>query len=96
MQITDELLEKMAHLAKLELSGEERAEMKEGFQKMLDFVGKLQEVNTTGVEPLVHITQEKNRLRKDVAVQRLDREKILLNAPDKQEGYFRVPKVVKK
>lgn len=96
MKITDELLDKMADLAKLELSGTEREAMKQDFQKMLNLVDKLQEVDTTGVEPLIHITQEKNRFRKDEAVLRLDREEVLRNAPNQDGQYFRVPKVVKK
>lgn len=96
MKITDELLDKMADLAKLELTGTEREAMKKDFQKMLDLVDKLQEVDTTGVEPLIHITQEKNRLRTDEAVLKLDREDVLRNAPNQDGQYFRVPKVVKK
>ena len=63
---------------------------------MLNLVDKLQEVDTTGVEPLIHITQEKNRLRQDEAVLRLDREDVLRIAPNQDGQYFRVPKVVKK
>lgn len=96
MKITDELLDKMADLAKLELSGAEREAMKKDFQKMLDLVDKLQEVDTTGIDPLIHITQEKNRLRKDEPVLKLDREEVLKNAPNQDGTYFRVPKVVKK
>jgi aspartyl-tRNA(Asn)/glutamyl-tRNA(Gln) amidotransferase subunit C len=96
MKITDELLDKMADLAKLELTGAEREAMKKDFQKMLDLVDKLQEVDTTGIEPLIHITQEKNRLRTDEAVLKLDREDVLRNAPNQDGQYFRVPKVVKK
>ncbi len=70
--------------------------MKKDFQKMLDLVDKLQEVDTTGIEPLIHITQEKNRLRTDEAVLKLDREDVLRNAPNQDGQYFRVPKVVKK
>ena len=96
MKITDELLDKMADLAKLELSGAEREAMKKDFQKMLDLVDKLQEVDTSGVEPLIHITNEKNRLRKDEAVLRLETQAVLKNAPDQDGQHFRVPKVVKK
>ncbi len=96
MKITDELLHKMAHLAKLEIPENEREALKKDFQKMLNFVDKLQEVDTRGVEPLIHITQEKNRLRKDEAILKLEREQVLKNAPDQDGQYFRVPKVVKK
>jgi len=96
MKITDELLDKMAHLARLELAGDERESLKADFQKMLNFVDKLQEVDTTGVEPLIHMTQAKNRLRTDEAVLKLDRDEVLKNAPDQNGQYFRVPKVVDK
>jgi aspartyl-tRNA(Asn)/glutamyl-tRNA(Gln) amidotransferase subunit C len=96
MEITDELLEKVANLGKLALSGEEKAAMKHDFQKMLDFVSKLQEVDTQGVEPLIHITQEVNRLRKDQPELDLEQAQVLHNAPDAKNGHFRVPKVVKK
>jgi aspartyl-tRNA(Asn)/glutamyl-tRNA(Gln) amidotransferase subunit C len=96
MQITDELLDRITALAKLELSGEERNMLKGDFQQMLDFVDKLQEVETEGVEPLIHITEEVNRLREDEPSGALSREAGLAHAPDADGTYFRVPKVLDK
>ncbi len=96
MKITDELLDKIAHLSKLHLSGEERDELKEDFQRMLDFVDKLQEVDTTGVEPLIHMTDAVNRLREDKPQPPLSQEALLKNAPQSDGTHFMVPKVVKK
>ena len=96
MKITDELLDKIAHLSKLHLSGAEREDLKQDFQRMLDFVDKLQEVDTTGVEPLVHMTDEVNRLREDIPQPPLDRKALLKNAPQTDGAHFMVPKVVKK
>lgn len=96
MEITDELLDKMARLARLELKGEERAQIKADFQKMLNFVEKLQEVDTTGIEPLFHMTEEVNHLREDKPSLPLSKEEALKNAPESDGTYFLVPKFVDK
>lgn len=96
MKITDELLDKMARLARLEIPAEEREDLKKDFQKMLNFVDKLQEVDTQDVEPLIHMTDSANRLREDIPQGNLDREAILKNAPDADAPYFRVPKILDK
>ena len=96
MQITDELLDKVAKLSKLEIPAEKREQMKGDFQKMLDFVARLQEIDTEGIEPLIHMTQEVNRLREDVPSMKLDRGEVLKNAPDQAGDHFRVPKILKK
>jgi aspartyl-tRNA(Asn)/glutamyl-tRNA(Gln) amidotransferase subunit C len=94
MQITDELLDKIASLARLEIRGSEREAMKQDFQKMLDFVDKLKEVDTEGIAPLIHMTEGVNRLSPDEPLPPLDRDDVLKNAPDKRDGHFRVPKVI--
>ncbi len=96
MKITDELLNKIAQLAKLQIPDEEREALRHDFQKMLDFVDKLQEVNTADVAPLIHMTAEVNRLREDQPEGEIDRESVLRNAPDADGVYFRVPKVLDK
>ena len=96
MQITDALIDKLAGLSKLEIPEEEREAIKTDFERMLSFVDKLQEVDTTGVEPLIHVTEEVNHLREDVPRDRLTTEETLKNAPDHDGQHFRVPKVVKK
>lgn len=96
MKITDELLDKLAALSKLTIPDGEKESLRQDFQHMLDFVDKLQEVDTDKVEPLIHVTEEVHRLRADIAQKPLDQEEVLKNAPLKGEGHFRVPKVVKK
>lgn len=96
MKITDELLSKIASLSKLSFSEEEKEVYKQDFQKMLDFVDKLQEVDTEGVEPLIHMTKEVNRLRKDVPSGGLKTSQALSNSPKRDARFFRVPKVLKK
>lgn len=96
MKITDELLDKIANLSKLHLEGETREQLKADFQRILDFVEKLQELNTDEVEPLIHMTAELNHFRQDEPQAPLPRESSLSNAPKHDEAFFRVPKVLKK
>ena len=65
MKITDEMINHLAHLSRLEFSDEEKIELKKDLEKMIEFVEKLKEVDTTGVEPLMHITDAVNILRED-------------------------------
>ncbi|MEM7367294.1 MAG: Asp-tRNA(Asn)/Glu-tRNA(Gln) amidotransferase subunit GatC [Bacteroidota bacterium] len=96
MQITDALIDKLAALSKLQFPDEEREAIKADFERMLHFVDKLQEVDTSGVEPLIHVTEEVNHLRQDIPQGQLTTEETLHNAPDHDGQHFRVPKVVKK
>lgn len=96
MKINEEILEKTCRLARLEIPADKRTQMLGDFQKMLDFVQRLEEVDTEGVEPLIHMTEEVNRLRDDIPQAPLDREAALKNAPARNESFFEVPKVVKK
>ena len=63
---------------------------------MIGFVEKLNEVNTDGVEPLLHMTSEINILREDEVKGSVSREDALKNAPLKDEQFFKVPKVIRK
>lgn len=94
MQITKETIEKIAHLARLEISETEVEEMQDRLTKTLNWMEQLNEVDTTGVEPLTHMSKEVNVLREDVAENTLSRERALKNAPSHTETYFSVPKVV--
>ncbi|TAE48820.1 MAG: Asp-tRNA(Asn)/Glu-tRNA(Gln) amidotransferase subunit GatC [Bacteroidetes bacterium] len=96
MQITDELLQKLADLARLDIPEADRAHLKADLQRMFNFVDKLQELDTSGVEPLIHMTDELNVLRPDEPSERLSEEEVFRNAPDSKGAFFRVPKVVKK
>lgn len=96
MQITDQLIDKVARLGKLTFEGEDREEIKSDFQRILDFVDTLQEVDTKGVEPLIHITQEHTCLREDTPQMNIKQEEALRNAPKADGDFFLVPKVVKK
>ncbi|MEM6805259.1 MAG: Asp-tRNA(Asn)/Glu-tRNA(Gln) amidotransferase subunit GatC [Bacteroidota bacterium] len=96
MQITDELLDRIEGLSMLSFGPEEREKTKAGFQRMLDFVAKLQELDTAGVEPLIHMTDEVNQLIPDEPSEPLPQKLVLKNAPLSDEAHFHVPKVLKK
>lgn len=96
MKITDETVEHIAHLARLEFEGEEKGKIKQDLENIITFMEKLQEVDTENVEPLVFMTNEKNRLRDDVAEVTITHEEALRNAPKKDSDYFRIPKVLNK
>ncbi len=96
MQVTDELFDKIATLSRLEIKHEEREAMKQGMQKMLGFVEKLNELDTTGVAPVLHMSLEVNVLRNDEVKGSVSRNEALQNAPTKDEQFFKVPKVIRK
>lgn len=94
MEINDKIVDKIAHLSKLSFSGEEKEAIKRDMSKMLDFVGKLEEVDTSGVEPLIHMSGEVNVLRADENEFSITQEEALKNAPKKDSTYFKMPKVL--
>lgn len=93
-KIDEETMENVCILAKLSLEGEEREKAKNEMQKMLDYVEKLQELNTEGVKPLTHIFQEQNVFREDVITNEEGRTAMLANAPREKEGQYVVPKTI--
>lgn len=96
MEINDEMIDKLAQLSKLEFDVAERAAMKADFQRMLDFVDVLRQLDTSEVEPLIHMTEAVNHLRADRGQPPLDRSAMLGQAPGASAEFFRVPKVVKR
>ncbi len=94
MKIDKETLEKIAHLARLEIAEEDVPRMLKDMSKMVSFVEKLKEVNTEGVEPLTTMSHEVNVLREDEVKNQLSKEDVLKNAPDKDDNFFKVPKVL--
>ena len=96
MTIDKETVEKVAHLARLELAEDEKVTMIDDMSKILDFMAKLNEIDTTGVEPLVYMTNEVNVVREDVIKQEITHQEALQNAPKHDKDYFLVPKVIEK
>jgi aspartyl-tRNA(Asn)/glutamyl-tRNA(Gln) amidotransferase subunit C len=96
MEVNDELIDQLAHLARLSFKPTEKEEIKNDLQKMISFIEKLNEIDTTGVEPLLFMTDEVNILREDEVKGSISREAGLFNAPDKDDQFFKVPKVIRK
>lgn len=96
MQVDDALVDKLATLALLQFDAVEKEAIKGDLQKMIGFIDKLQELDTTGVEPLMHMSETVNVLRDDLPGEMLNREQALRNAPHHDSTYFQVPKVIKK
>jgi len=94
MKINKELLNKIAHLARLEFDEKDAEKMMTDMSAIVDWVDKLNEVDTTGVEPLTTMSFEVNVMREDEVKEPLEHERALCNAPKKDEDYFRVPKVI--
>lgn len=94
MQIDKQLILRLEHLARLELSEEERTRLMGDLNDILAMVEKLQELDTEAVEPLVYISGEVNVFRADEVKHQLGREAALSNAPDRNEAFFKVPKVI--
>ena len=94
MQITDETIEYVGILAKLELSDEEKEQAKKDMSNMLEYVGKLNSLNTEGVEPMSHTFDVCNVFREDVVTNGDDRSNMLANAPEQSDGAYKVPKIL--
>jgi aspartyl-tRNA(Asn)/glutamyl-tRNA(Gln) amidotransferase subunit C len=94
MNITRELLDKIAHLARLEIQEDEAEKLMTDMNAIIAWIDKLKEIDTEGVEPLTSMSHEVNAFREDVIKQELSREEALKNAPAHDAEYFRVPKVI--
>lgn len=94
MKVDQETLHKIAHLARLEVKPDEEAELLNSLNGVLTWMEQLAEVDTTGVEPLTHISAETNVLREDAVGEQLPRKQALANAPQHDEQFFEVPKVL--
>lgn len=93
-QITDEIIEYVGILAKLELSEEEKEQAKQDMEKMLDYIGQLNTLDTEGVEPMSHVFPIQNVFREDIVTNPDGSEEVLSNAPAKKDRSFMVPKTV--
>lgn len=94
MKIDVATLRKIAHLARLEFDEESAEKMTSDMTQILDWVEKLNEVDTSNVAPITTMSSEENVLREDAVGVHLDHEKGLQNAPHRDSDYFRVPKVL--
>ena len=92
--ITDETLQYVAALAKLALSDEEKQQAKKDMAEMLDYIDRLNELDTTGIEPMSHVFPVKNVFREDVVENGDGGEETLANAPERRDRAFVVPMTV--
>jgi aspartyl-tRNA(Asn)/glutamyl-tRNA(Gln) amidotransferase subunit C len=96
MEVNDALVDKLANLSRLQFDATEKEGIKKDLQRMIQFVEKLNELDTTGVEPLLHMSDQVNILREDEVKGSISREEGLQNAPVHDEQFFKVPKVIQK
>ena len=96
MEINNKLIQDIAKLSKLKFDDSAEEKMKADLEKMLDFVDKLNEIDTEGIDPLIYMSEEINVLREDKVTEETSQEDALKNAPEKDSDYFKVPTVLKK
>lgn len=95
MEVTDEMVKNLADLSRLTFNDQEKEDIKKDLQRMISFVEKLKEVDTSNVEPLLHMSEVVNIYREDNIQGSMEKSAALANAPMADENYFKVPKVIK-
>lgn len=96
MKIDNEIVDKIAHLARLEFVHEAKEQIIKDMNNMLTLVGKLDELDTSSTEPLIYMSDEVNIMRDDEVKQEITRDEALKNSPKHDSDYFKVPKVIEK
>lgn len=96
MNLDNETIVKIAHLARLEVTEAEKGPLLKDMNNILHFMEKLNELDTSDVEPLIYLTDEINVMREDLVKQEITSENALLNAPLSDGTYFKVAKVIEK
>ena len=94
MKVTENDIKTVASLSRLRISDEESAEVMEQLDKFLTYVENLQAIDTENIQPTTYALPMQNVFRADVVKKSLDRELALSNAPLKEDGYFKVPRVL--
>lgn len=92
--ITKEDVEHISWLASIKIEDEEKDEFVEQFNSILEYFHQLDEVDTDGVEPTYRVADLANIFREDVAFESLTQEEALKNAPRRENGYFKSPRIV--
>ncbi len=96
MKIDNETVDKIAHLARLEFENESKEEIKKDMNNMLSFVDKLNELETSNIEPLIYMSDKVNVMREDDVKNDITQDEALKNAPKHDSDYFKVSKVINK
>ncbi|GIP45189.1 aspartyl/glutamyl-tRNA(Asn/Gln) amidotransferase subunit C [Paenibacillus sp. J45TS6] len=94
MSITNQDVQHVAKLARLNLSEEEETQLTEQLNAILQYAEKLNELDTDGIEPTTHVLHVSNVMREDEVRESLPIEKVMLNAPDEEEGQIKVPAIL--
>ncbi len=94
MSIDNSTVKKVAKLARLKVDAKEEQNLKNELNNILEWVDKLQKVDTENIDPMLSVSNEPMPMREDTVTSKLDNEQILSNAPEKKAGFFVVPKVV--
>ncbi len=95
MEVTDEMVKNLADLSRLTFNEAEQGEIKKDLQRMISFVDKLNELDTSNVAPLLHMTDAVNVYREDTVQGSMPKSEALANAPLADDNYFKVPKVIR-
>ena len=96
MKINKKTVDKIAKLSKLKFNEEEGSLILNDMNKMLNFIDQLEELDTKGVKPLIHMSEEVNKLRNDVNQSETSQAEALRNSTEKDSTYFKLPKVLDK
>ncbi|MGC8594620.1 MAG: Asp-tRNA(Asn)/Glu-tRNA(Gln) amidotransferase subunit GatC [Candidatus Kryptoniota bacterium] len=96
MKVTVDEVDRIAKLAKLRFSEDEKEKFTEQFNNIISFVERLNELDTDNIEPLLHVIELENVFRDDVLQKSIPTEEILKNAPVRRDNFFKVPKVIEK
>ena len=94
MSIDNSTVKKVAKLARLKVDAKEEQNLKNELNNILEWVDKLQKVDTKNIDPMLSVSNEPMPMREDMVTSKLDNNQILSNAPEKKAGFFVVPKVV--
>ena len=94
MKISEDTVKYVANLARLNLNEDETADMTKNMGNILDYMDSLNNLDTKGVRPMEHVEHVSNVFRNDVIKESFDIEDILANAPEQDQGAFKVPKIV--
>jgi len=94
MKISEKEVEQLAFLSRLDLPGEELADWTKTLNAVLDYLEPLNKLDPSAIEPAAHVLPLKNVFREDRPQQSLDKKLVLANAPEEDEGFFVVPRIV--
>jgi aspartyl-tRNA(Asn)/glutamyl-tRNA(Gln) amidotransferase subunit C len=94
MKLTREEVQRVATLARLRLTADEEAHLTEQLDKILQYMDKLNQLDTSRIEPLAHVIDVVNAFREDQVTNRPNPDALLANAPAKDQTFFQVPKII--